>query len=299
MTKETNTFSLIVMDRARRRWRFIAFLAIIFLFFTVPNFSQKANLTGYIARVDITGFITSDKEQLATLEQLETNAQVKAITVYIDSPGGTMVGGFDIYNSLRRINEVKPVVCVMGTTAASAGYMVALGCPYIIASPASLTGSIGVFMPLVDATGLADKIGIQSASVASGSLKMATSPLEKQTPEAKRYLQNMVTDLQKTFMHYVTKHRQMNDEHIKIISDGRALTGRRALELGLIDALGDVTTAKKWLVKHHSISHDTPVRDVTLIQEKSFFDKALSSLSFVESFSASVQSTGIMASMKP
>lgn len=287
------------MDRARKRWRFIAVLAILLLIFALPDFSKKADLNGYVARVDIAGFISSDKEQLATLEQLAVDNQVKAVTVYIDSPGGTMVGGLDIYNALRRINKVKPIVCVMGTTAASAGYMIAIGCPYIIASPATLTGSIGVFMPLVDATNLAEKLGVRSASIASGSLKMATSPLEKQTDEAKAYLQDMVSDLQKTFMFYVIKHRQLTTAQIKIISDGRALTGNRALELGLVDALGDVITARKWLEKHHSVSHDIPVRDINLIQEKTFFEKAMSSLSFVESFSALTQEAGIMASIKP
>ena len=300
MNKETNTFSLIVMDRARRRWRFMAILAFILLsIFLFPGFYFKGYVGDYIARVDVVGFISSDKEQLETLNNIAHDPHAKAVMVYIDSPGGTMVGGVDIYNALRRLNEQKPVVCVMGTTAASAGYMIALGCPYIIANPGTLTGSIGVFMPLVDATELANKIGVQSASVASGSLKMATSPLEKQTNESKVYLKNMVDDLQNTFLEYVTNNRQMTDKQVEIISDGRAVTGRRALELGLVDALGDVITAKKWLVKHHSISHDAPVRDVVLVHERNFFEKVFSSLLFVENFSAKMQATGMMATLKP
>ncbi len=288
------------MDRARRRWRFMAILAFILLsIFLFPGFYFKGYVGDYIARVDVVGFISSDKEQLETLNNIAHDPHAKAVMVYIDSPGGTMVGGVDIYNALRRLNEQKPVVCVMGTTAASAGYMIALGCPYIIANPGTLTGSIGVFMPLVDATELANKIGVQSASVASGSLKMATSPLEKQTNESKVYLKNMVDDLQNTFLEYVTNNRQMTDKQVEIISDGRAVTGRRALELGLVDALGDVITAKKWLVKHHSISHDAPVRDVVLVHERNFFEKVFSSLLFVENFSAKMQATGMMATLKP
>tara|TARA_R110000868_G_scaffold218576_1_gene468882 strand:- start:24993 stop:25829 length:837 start_codon:yes stop_codon:yes gene_type:complete len=278
----------------------MAILAFILLsIFLFPGFYFKGYVGDYIARVDVVGFISSDKEQLETLNNIAHDPHAKAVMVYIDSPGGTMVGGVDIYNALRRLNEQKPVVCVMGTTAASAGYMIALGCPYIIANPGTLTGSIGVFMPLVDATELANKIGVQSASVASGSLKMATSPLEKQTNESKVYLKNMVDDLQNTFLEYVTNNRQMTDKQVEIISDGRAVTGRRALELGLVDALGDVITAKKWLVKHHSISHDAPVRDVVLVHERNFFEKVFSSLLFVENFSAKMQATGMMATLKP
>lgn len=297
---ENQTFSLIVMDRARRRWRFIAVLAIIFLvLFSVPS-SPSAEKTGaYVARVNLEGFIGSDREQLSTLYGLGKKEDVKALMVFIDSPGGTMVGGIEIYQALNRIAEVKPVACVMGTAAASAGYMVSLGCSHVVANPATLTGSIGVFMPLVDATALAEKIGVQSASIASGSLKMATSPLEKPTADSKLYLQEMVNDLQATFMSYVKQHRPINDEVEKIISDGRALTGRKAFELKLVDALGDALTAKKWLETKHGLADDIPVRDVSLVKEKNFFEKAMSSFSFVESFSAKLNETAILATLKP
>lgn len=297
---ENQTFSLMVMDRARRRWRFIAVLAIIFIvIFALPETPSKVKTGPYIARVNLEGFISSDREQLANLYELGNEGSVQALMVYIDSPGGTMVGGLDVYQALHRISQSKPVVCVMGTAAASAGYMVSLGCSHVVASPATLTGSIGVFMPLVDATSLAEKLGVKSASIASGSLKMATSPLEKQTVQSQVYLQDMVDDLQKTFMSYVVKHRPINDEIKKIISDGRALTGRKAYELKLVDALGDLVTAKKWLENEHPITKDSPVRDVSLVREKNFFEKAFASWSFVENFSTEFKEHAILAIAKP
>lgn len=297
---ENQTFSLITMDRSRRRWRFIAVLAVLFLvFMAIPTSPSKVSKGPYVARVDLEGFIGSDREQLATLYGLGANQSVKAVMVYIDSPGGTMVGGLDVYKAFDRISEVKPVVCVMGTAAASAGYMVSLGCSHVIASAATLTGSIGVFMPLVDATVLAEKLGVKSASIASGSLKMASSPLEKPNAESQAYLQDMVDDLQKTFMYYVEKHRPINDEIKNIISDGRALTGRKAYELKLVDGLGDMLDAKKWLEKEHGITGDIPTRDILLKEEKNFFEKAMNSLSWIENFSAQMSETAILATVKP
>lgn len=298
---ENQTFSLIAMDRARRRWRFMAVLAIlIIILFSIPkDTSSKAHVGPYVARVSLEGFIDSNREQLNTLHQLGMDKNVKAVAVYIDSPGGTMVGGIDVYQALKRISEVKPVACVMGTAAASAGYMVTLGCSHVVANPATLTGSIGVFMPLVDATDLAEKIGVKSASIASGSLKMATSPLEKPNENTNAYLQAMVDDLHKTFMSYVEKHRPINDETRKIISDGRALTGRKAFELGLVDDLGSFMTAQKWLENQHGITDDIPVRDIPLVKEKSFFEKAMASLAFVENFSASINKNAVLATLKP
>jgi len=98
---------------------------------------------------------------------------------------------------------------------------------------------------------------------------------------------------------YVKQHRPINDEVEKIISDGRALTGRKAFELKLVDALGDALTAKKWLETKHGLADDIPVRDVSLVKEKNFFEKAMSSFSFVESFSAKLNETAILATLKP
>lgn len=287
------------MDRSRRRWRFVAVLAFLFiLLFALPKGQSSTNLMPYIARVDIAGFIGSDVEVIDSLNSVARDEKAKAVIVYVDSPGGTMVGGLDVYNALRRMGQVKPVVCVMGTTAASAGYMVSLGCEHIIASPATLTGSIGVFMPLVDATELAEKIGVKSAAVASGSLKTATSPLEKPTDASKTYLQDMVNDLQRVFFGLVLERRQINDESKKIIADGRALTGSQALKMGLVDELGDVEDAKKWLEKHRSIAHDIPIRLISLKAEKMFFERVMSSLEGLESILSSYPThAGAMATL--
>lgn len=297
---ENQTFSLIVMDRARRRWRFVAILAILISsLFLIPEAPNPVKSGPFVARVNLEGFIGSNREQLATLYDLGSDEQVKALMVYIDSPGGTMVGGLDVYTALKRVSENKPVVCVMGTAAASAGYLISLGCSHVIANPATLTGSIGVFMPLVDATALAEKIGVKSNSIASGSLKMATSPLEKPSVASNAYLQDMVNDLQETFMSYVLENRQINDEAKKIIADGRALTGRKAYELGLVHDLGDLLNAKIWLEKQHGITQNTDVREIPLVREKNFFEKAMNSFSVVEKFSAQIKGAAILATVKP
>ena len=181
MDNTSNFITVMALDRARRRWRLGVFLLLLaLLFIGFANFSTSNIMPkNYVAKVSIEGFITGNEEQVDTLEKIASDNNIKAVLIHVDSPGGTMVGGLNLYHAILQISESKPVVVTMGTVAASAGYMVAIAGDYIIANEATLTGSIGVFMPLVDATDFSEKIGIRSDSISSGALKSATSPFEK------------------------------------------------------------------------------------------------------------------------
>src|SRR5690606_29398808 len=152
----------------------------------------------------------------------------KALHVFIDSPGGTVGAGLNYYYQLRAIAAKKPVVVTMGTTAASAGFMAALAGDFVIANPGTLTGSVGVILPLVDARELAAKIGIKSDEIASGDMKAVTSPLSARNEKARTYLQDTVDELEQLFTGLVAERRKVNSKTLLLVSDGRIITGQTA-----------------------------------------------------------------------
>lgn len=239
------------MRKSRNRWRLVALVVLVIMAIgalsrqSVPT-SIKAK-ADHIARITLSGIILESREQTEKMQEIANNKSIKGVIVEIDSPGGTMTGGLSVYKNLREIAAKKPVVAVMKTIAASGGYLSALGADYILANEATLTGSIGVVMPLVDATELAAKIGIKNDAFASGTLKANTSPLDVRDIQDRQYLQNLVDTLNDTFYKYVKLRRpNMTDAQINYMKDGRAVVGVQAFNLNLIDAIGDMHTAQKW-----------------------------------------------------
>ena len=264
---EATFFGFLRLDRARRRWRLVAVVAVFLFFITAYALNQTSAATRndpHIAHVAFSGVITDTLHQQKVLAKVAQNPATKAVVVYVDSPGGTMVGGLNLHKGLRRLGAEKPVVAVMGTVAASAGYMVSVAGDHVIASPGTITGSIGVMMPLVDATELADKIGIKNDEVASGDLKTATSPLRARSKQDKAYLEDTVLQMQDVFMELVTSRRDITPQTRQKISDGRILTGVTAHDMNLVDALGNRNSARDWLEQTQNIEEDLPFVDVSL-----------------------------------
>ena len=286
MTEQDNSNSatsqaaiLLRLDKGRRRWRLLAVVAVVCFLLTVFALDQTRDTqhkTPHIAHITVEGLITDSLHSQKVLEDLSANPATKAVLVYVDSPGGTMVGGLNMYHNLRRLAAEKPVVTVMGTVAASAGYMVSAAGEHIVASPGTLTGSIGVMMPLVDATELARKVGIESEEVVSGAYKASTSPLKERSADERAYLQDTVMEMQGVFMELVKTRRGLSAEAAQTVSDGRILTGVSAHDLGLVDSLGSRHTALAWLNTEKGVSKDVPLVDVSIYKKKSFFETMLS-----------------------
>ena len=300
--QDNHFYAILTLDRSRRRWRLVALVLIligVFTFFVSSQNLQETIERDHIAMTEISGFIGEDRHMVNRLNDLAYDDRVKAVIVHVDSPGGTMVGGLNIFHALRRIANEKPVAVTMGTVAASAGYLVALGGDLIVANEATLTGSVGVFMPLVDARELADKIGVKNDSVSSGNLKMATSPLENRDGEARAYLQGMVNDLENIFLGYVQQRRKVNDRTLSIIRDGRTLIGAQARQIGLVDALGGEEVAREWLEKKHGIGVNTPIHEINLQKPQNLFEKALTEARIFPTFlTANSNTYGVMAVQK-
>lgn len=215
----------------------------------------------HIARLAIEGVITGDHDTLKLIRDIGASHSAEAVIVSIESPGGTTTGAERLYNELRRVAEKKPVVAVVGTMAASGGYIAAMGTDRIFAEGNSLVGSIGVLFQFPNFTKLLDTVGVSVESVKSSPLKAAPSGVEPTSPEARAALAALVTDSFDWFKGLVKGRRQLDDAQLARVSDGRVFTGRQGLDLKLVDAIGGEREAIAWLEREKKIDRNLPVRD--------------------------------------
>ena len=180
------------------------------------------------------------------LEQAVEDEKVKAIVLYIDSPGGEVTASDVIYNAVRkaRDNGKKPVVVYMGSVAASGGYYVACGASHVIAHETTFTGSIGVIMQGINYEKLFDKVGLQMTTFKSGKFKDILSGSRPMTEEEKAYIQGLIMQTYGKFVGIVAKERNLPEDQLRNgVADGRVVSGKDALDARLVDGLGEVEDA--------------------------------------------------------
>src|SRR3954451_5927832 len=263
----------VIVDRRRIRrkltfWRVAAVLVAIAAIITVgvvaiPGGRSTLATSGSIARVNIDGLIRSDNDRVEALERLE-KSRAAAVVVHINSPGGTTAGSEQLYDALMRLKAKKPLVVVVEGLAASGGYISAIAADYIVAQQSSLVGSIGVLFQFPNFTELLKTVGVRVEEVKSSPLKAAPNGFEPTSPEAHAALDALVKDSYAWFRGLVKARRGMDDALLEKVADGRVFTGRQAVDLKLIDQLGDEKTAVAWLVENKNVKSDLPVRDFKL-----------------------------------
>src|SRR4051794_9256497 len=263
-----------IVDRRRMRrkltfWRVIAVLVAIAGIVTVAATVGRRGADGitaggdYIARVKITGLIRNDQERVDALERLKKSS-AKGVIVHIDSPGGTTAGSEQLHNSLKEVAAAKPMVIVVDGLAASGGYIAAMSADHIVAQETALVGSIGVLFQYPNFTDALKTIGIKVEEIKSSPLKAAPNGFEPTSPEARAAIEAIVMDSYDWFRNLVKTRRNLDDEAIARVADGRVFTGRQGVALKLVDELGDERTAVAWLAKEKNIDPKTPVRDYRL-----------------------------------
>lgn len=227
--------------------KFLVFFFIIFIIAVVLSllvtFSQRVPLGEKVAVIEVTGMIVDAANTIEELKDYSKDASVKAIVLRINSPGGAVAPAQEIYDEILKVKEKKKVVASMGAVAASGGYYIAAPADRIVANAGTLTGSIGVIMELPNVSGLMEKIGIQTQVIKSGRHKDLASVFKELTPKEREILQAVLDDVHNQFIEAVSTARGMKFEDIKELADGRIFTGRKALELGLIDELGNMEDA--------------------------------------------------------
>jgi protease-4 len=263
----------VIVDRRRIRrkltfWRVaaavIAIAAIVGVGMLVtPGARGSLATSASIARVNIEGLIRSDQDRVEALERL-ADSNAPAVIVHINSPGGTTAGSEQLYDALTRLKAKKPLVVVVEGLAASGGYITAIAADHIIAQQTSLVGSIGVLFQFPNFTDLLKTVGVKVEEVKSSPLKAAPNGFEPTSPEARAALDALVKDSYAWFRGLVKERRGMDDELLDKVADGRVFTGHQAVDLKLIDQLGDERTAVAWLVAQKGVKPDLPVRDYKL-----------------------------------
>ncbi len=205
--------------------------------------------------VEVEGAITESEDIVRQLKSLETNSMVKGILLRINSPGGVVTPSHDIYVEVRRISEAgKPVIASFGTLAASGGYYIAAPCDLIIASPQTLTGSIGVIMEFPVVNRAMDKLGLAVEVIKSREHKDVGSPFRPMTDRDRGLLQGVVSDAYDQFVEVVSQGRELPRDSVLGFADGRILTGRQALALGLVDTLGSFEESKRIAAEYCGIT---------------------------------------------
>lgn len=294
--------STIDRRRLKRRlnfWRIFGVVAVVAgLAAAVGRFGGNG-FTDYVARVEIDGLILSDRELENEILHVADAERAKALVVYIDSPGGTVVGGESLYQALRTVAARKPVVAVMGNTATSAAYMVALGADRIFAHAGTVTGSVGVILQTADVTGLMDKLGIKPETVKSGELKAQPNPLETFSPTARARLAAVVDDLHAMFLDMVKDRRRMPAGKAAEVGDGRVFSGRQAMDAGLVDAIGRERDARTWLSDAHDISVGMETRDIGVSEPEDIWRGLISGLIGKVLFSERVRLDGMISLWHP
>lgn len=267
MTLEAD--SLAERRRLKRRlsfWRVGAILfavaAVVAIFAsqndnTMPGLGFKP----YVARVTVEGFISDDREQRKLLKTVSESDQVRGVILFVNSPGGTTAGAEALYLSLRRLAEKKPVVAVFGTAATSAAYLAGIAADHIVARGNSITGSVGVILQWAEFSELLRNWGVKVEEIRSGQLKAVPSPFAPPDPAGRALVEELVNESRDWFVELVTQRRQISAEALEQVKTGRIYTGRQALQIGLVDELGDEANALKWLEEKRGVNKGLKVID--------------------------------------
>ena len=263
----------VIVDRRRIRrkltfWRVVAALLAIAAVIIIGSIATRGGrgaftTRGSIARVNIEGLIRSDQDRVEALERL-ADSKAAAVILHINSPGGTTAGSEQLYDALVQLKAKKPLVVVVEGLAASGGYITAIAADHIVAQQTSLVGSIGVLFQFPNFTDLMKTVGVKVEEVKSSPLKAAPNGFEPTSPEARAALDSLVKDSYAWFRDLVKSRRGMDDALLDKVADGRVFTGRQAVDLKLVDQLGDEKTAISWLVAQKGIKSDLPVHDFKL-----------------------------------
>ncbi len=251
---------------------------------------EKSSSNNYIANYTISGLLISADEIIEDLEELKSNNKVNSIIISVDSPGGTTVSAEEIYLKLKEVSLVKPTAIVMRNIATSGAYLLSLGGDVIFSRENTITGSIGVLLQWARVDEALSKLGIEVNEIKSGNLKAEPDFFGEIDEEARQVTKEIIDETFDWFLRIVKVERDLNPREIMKISDGRIFTGRQAIELNLVDEIGDKNDAKRWLIENKGIDSSSPIIDYGKSKKPSFIELSLANI--MDYFNISTPYTG-------
>jgi protease-4 len=209
------------------------------------------------------------------IRRVRDDDTIKAVILRVDSPGGSSVASDVIWRELmitRDQNPSRPLIASMSDLAASGGYYISIPGQVIIAEPATLTGSIGVFSGKMVVNGTLNKLGVTSGEVLSGKNANLASPFDRFTPDQRARLMDYMQGFYDNFVEKVADSRHTTPEQIDAVAQGRVWTGQQARQHGLVDMLGGLETAVAVAKERAKIPADEDVELVAYPPRRSVYE---------------------------
>ncbi len=208
------------------------------------------------------------------IRKARENKRVKAIVVRVNSPGGSFQASDIMWREIKLASEKKPVIASMSDYAASGGYYLAMGCDTIVAQPHTITGSIGIFSVLFDASGfMNNKLGITTEEIKTGEYGEMITISRPLTDAEKNVWQTRTEEIYETFTGKAAEGRNVSKEAIKKVASGRVWTGLQAKDKGLVDVLGGYDDAVKIAAEKAGIAESYKVKLYPRI--KNFYEQVM------------------------
>jgi protease-4 len=221
----------------------VGFITLVLVFSRSGGKRPSLTLGDKVGIVEIIGPIKSSRKIIDQLIAYREDGGVKAIVLRIDSPGGAVAPSQEVHQEVIRTRRYKKVVASLGGVAASGGYYIASAADAIVANPGTLTGSIGVVMQFSNLEGLMKLIGLKTYTFKSGEHKDLGSPFREPTPADEEIVMGVIESVYNQFLEAVAEGRNMDIEAVREIADGRILSGRQAMDHGLVDHMGNLQDA--------------------------------------------------------
>jgi protease-4 len=242
---------------------------------------------GKSTAVPFVGMHTAGSDTIAeSARQLEEDASVGAVVVRIESPGGSTVASEKIWHALARLAKKKPVVASLGSMAASGGYYAAAACPTIVATPTTVTGSIGVFFAKPEIATLLNRIGIGVDTYRTTSRADAESILRPFTAEERIAIHEKVEQSYSLFLDRVSAGRKLDKSAVDAVAQGRVWTGQDAHGHKLVDRLGGFREALDLAYSLGHVPHSAPVVELPRA-DGSLIQQALGAVAYAPASAAS------------
>ena len=241
----------------------ILFWGVILLFCALVFNAGRLSMSGIpfvgskLAVINLEGVILDSESVVKWIDRIAMDDSYKGALLRINSPGGAVGPSQEIYAAVKRLDARKPVVASLGTLAASGGYYAALGAREIVAGPSTITGSVGIKMQVPNMEGLMRTLGVSERTLVSGAYKDAGSMWRQMSQEEEEYFYGIMDDMYEEFVGVIAHERKISMADMARVADGKAMTGRQAMLLKLVDALGDKQEALARLKAHCRIDENT------------------------------------------
>ena len=228
---------------------FMGMLFLLIAFVVLMPSSTTQLKTANLQEIKLAGPIMSADAILKEIKAAQKDKNIKGVLLNVDSPGGSVPPSIEIAYAIKELKKHKPVVAYASGIMASGSYYGSIYANKIIANPGAIVGSIGVIMESANVEELMKTIGVKTQIVKQGTYKEAGTPTREWTPQEREELERLTKDTYDLFVSDVAEARGLEVSKAKIYADAHIFSAKRAKEVGLIDEIGVISTAKADLAK--------------------------------------------------